>query len=143
MITIYPMNSIGIMSAPLWLIRTVFRSAYSDPPDSHAVISDGHKRLIRNRLRQLQDSLYEECELMLIDKYLVLSIILIYSGKAARRIPTSATGCIGRSWAIGRIFMRSASGRRLRINQYRVSSMYPEEIDLALGRPSGIVACGQ
>ena len=62
------MNPVGVMSASLWVTRTVFRSAYSDPPDPHAVVSNGHKRPICKRLRQLQDSLYEECELMLTDK---------------------------------------------------------------------------
>ena len=82
---------------------------------------------------------------MLADTYLVLSIT--YSGKVARRIPTSATGRIDRSWAIGHIFMRSASGRRLRISQYRVGSMYADKyadkIGLVLGCPNGIVVCGQ
>jgi len=78
---------------------------------------------------------------MLADTYLVLCIT--YSGKVVRRIPTSATGRIDRSWAIGHIFMRSASGRRLRISQYRVGSMYADKIGLALGCPNGIVVCNQ
>jgi len=35
MISIYPMNPIGVMSGLLWLICTVFLSACSIPPDSH------------------------------------------------------------------------------------------------------------
>ena len=102
------MNPMGIIST-LGSSTPCSAACTRDSLDSHAVIRNGQRRLIRTRLRQLHDSFYKVCVLMLGWKYLLLSIKLRYSGKAGLRIPASATARMrgpGRSTASLRDLLR-------------------------------------